>query len=270
MNRDLLMSDAAYFRISYEINPYMDKSCQPDVAAAVAEHTAISAAHRAAGRRVRRMESAPECPDMVYTANAAFVSDQRAVLGDPPAARLEEIPYFRSWLKENGFEVLDAPYSFSGQGDALACGRLLLAGYGRRTDQRMHGFLADLFGHEVVPLHTVSDQWYDVDLAVAVIDEDTLGYYPGALDDPSRGRLADLGLELIEVESAEAHAFALNLVSDGDTVTMTRGAPRFAATLRERGLTVVELNTSELRKGGGGVRCTALTLDNQTTSGSGR
>jgi N-dimethylarginine dimethylaminohydrolase len=52
----------------------------------------------------------------------------------------------------------------------------------------------------------------------------------------------------------------LNLISDGTTVTMTSGAPRLAAELRERGLHVVELDTTELRKGGGGVRCTALTL----------
>ncbi|MGI5348297.1 dimethylarginine dimethylaminohydrolase family protein [Streptomyces sp. CA-250714] len=262
MNRDLLMSDAVHFRISYEINPYMDRSCQPDTEAAVAEHEAIAAAHRAAGRTVRAMESAPECPDMVYTANGAFVCDGRAVLGDPPAARLEEIRYFRSWLKENEFEVFDAPYAFSGQGDALACGRFLLAGYGQRTDERMHGFLAELFGHETVLLRTAGEEWYDLDLAVAVIDERTLAYHPEALEAGSRSRLRELGLELIEVDAADARAFALNLVSDGTTVTMTQGAPRLAATLRERGLTVVELDTTELRKGGGGVRCTALTLDN--------
>ena len=42
---------------------------------------------------------------------------------------------------------------------------------------------------------------------------------------------------------------------------MTSGAPRLAADLRARGFTVVELDTTELHKGGGGVRCTALTLD---------
>ncbi|WP_030794148.1 dimethylarginine dimethylaminohydrolase family protein [Streptomyces sp. NRRL S-920] len=264
MNRDLLMSSAAHFRIDYEINPYMDMSCQPDAKAALAEHEAISAAHRAAGRTVRIMESAPECPDMVYTANGAFVCDQRALLGAPPAARQQEIPYFRAALKESEFEVYDAPYSFSGQGDALACGQFLLAGYGRRTDRRIHAFLAELFGHETVPLRTASDQWYDLDLAVAVIDTRTLAYHPQALTASSHGRLRDLGLDLIEVDAQEARAFALNLISDGATVTMTAGAPRLAATLRERGLSVTELDTTQLRKGGGGIRCTALTLDNPT------
>jgi N-dimethylarginine dimethylaminohydrolase len=42
---------------------------------------------------------------------------------------------------------------------------------------------------------------------------------------------------------------------------MTSGAPQLGGQLRARGLAVVELATTELRKGGGGVRCTALTLD---------
>jgi N-dimethylarginine dimethylaminohydrolase len=69
-----------------------------------------------------------------------------------------------------------------------------------------------------------------------------------------------LGVDLIEVSADEAARFALNLISDGTTVTMARGVPQLAGALRERGLRVVELKTTELAKGGGGVRCTALTL----------
>jgi N-dimethylarginine dimethylaminohydrolase len=268
VNSELLVSDATYFRVEYEINPYMDTGLQPDTLAAVAEHDTIVRAHRAAGRRVRRVPAAWECPDMVYTANAALVRGGRAVLGDPPPERKSEIPYFRGWLESYGLEVLEAAYSFSGQGDALACGELLLAGHGQRTDKRMHGVLAEYLDYdddEIIPLSTVSRQWYDLDLAVAVITGDTLAYFPQALDEPSRRRLQDLrmdrGVNLIKVSAAEAARFALNLISDGSTVTMTSGAPRLATDLRARGLTVVELDTTELRKGGGGVRCTALTLD---------
>jgi len=262
VNRELLVSDAANFRVDYEINPYMHTEVQPDVAVAVAEHQAIVAAHRAAGRRIQYLPSALECPDMVFTANAAVVRGTRAVLGDPPPERKAEVPYFEDWLTQRGFEVAVAPYPFSGQGDALACGNLLLAGYGQRTDRRMHAVLAQELDYEIVPLRTVSPRWYDLDLAVGVIDTGTLAYCPQALDEASRRCLRDLGLELIEVSVEEAGRFALNLVSDGTTVTMTRGAPRLAGALRARGLRVVELATTELAKGGGGVRCTALTLDN--------
>ena len=269
MNTELLVSDAAHFRIDYEINPYMHTHVQPDPAAATAEHEAIVAAHLAAGRRVEYVASAPECPDMVFTANAAVVRGDRAVLGFPPPERKAELPYFQDWLVDRGYDVLEAPYQFSGQGDALACGDLLLAGYGQRTDERMHAVLADELGYDVIPLRTVGPRWYDLDLAVAVIDAPhTLAYCPQALDEPSRGSLRALGLELIEVGLDEAARLALNLISDGRTVTMTRGAPRLAATLRERGLHVVELDTTQLAKGGGGVRCTALTLDNPPARGS--
>ncbi|WP_414820558.1 dimethylarginine dimethylaminohydrolase family protein [Streptomyces tricolor] len=261
LNTELLMCDAENFRIDYVINPYMHTGRQPDRLAVLAEHEAIAKAHAAAGRTVRFMKSAPECPDMVYTANGALVAGGRAVLGAPPAPRRPEIPYFRAWLTAYGLEVHDAPYAFSGQGDALVCGPLLLAGHGQRTDRRMHAVLADLFGHEIVPLRTAGEQWYDLDLAVGVIDARTVAYCPQALEPESAARLHGLGLDLIEVSLEEAAGFALNLVSDGTTVTMTAGAPRFATALRERGLDVVELDTTELRKGGGGVRCTALTLD---------
>jgi N-dimethylarginine dimethylaminohydrolase len=261
MNSELLVSDASHFRVDYEINPYMDTAVQPDAGAAIAEHRAIVAAHLAAGRRVEYLPSAPQCPDMVFTANAAVVRGGRAVLGCPPPQRKAEIPYFRQWLAGRGLEVIEAPYAFSGQGDALACGDVLLTGYGQRTDERMLAVLARELDYEVVPLRTVSSRWYDLDLAVGVICPDMLAYCPQALDALSLRTLRGLGVELIEVPVQEAARFALNLVSDGSTVTMTRGAPRLAAALRERGLKVVGLGTSELAKGGGGIRCTALTLD---------
>jgi N-dimethylarginine dimethylaminohydrolase len=267
MNTDLLMCDTRYFRVDYVINPYMDVAVQPDPVRVRAEHNAIVAAHKAAGRDVRWIESAPECPDMVYTANGAFVAGGRAVLGAPPVARSAEIPYVRSRLKMDAFEVVESPYSFSGQGDALPCGQHLLAGYGQRTDRRVHAVLAEVFGYDIVPLRTVDARWYDLDLAVGVINDATVVYCRDALEGASAGRLHELDLDLVEVDADEAARFALNLVSDGSTVTMTSGAPRLAAELRERGLDVVELETTELRKGGGGVRCTALTLDNLCPTG---
>lgn len=267
MNSRLLVSDVAHFRIDYEINPYMHRADQPDSSEAAAEHEAILDAHRRAGRKLEYLPSVPGCPDMVYTANAALVRGDVAVLGNLPAQRRPESAHHRAWLSDAGFTVLEAPHPFSGQGDALPWGELLLAGYGQRTDRRMHAFLRHHLGYEIVPLRTVDARWYDLDLAVAVIDDATLAYCPEALDRASRRRLHALGCDLVEVSVAEAAQFALNLVSDGCTVTMTDRTPRLAAALRERGLVVDEVGTAQLAKGGGGVRCTSLTLDNPPPTG---
>lgn len=258
----LLMCSARYFRVDYEINPYMHVAVQPDVDAALTEHENIVEAHLAAGRKVEFVDADPACPDMTYTANAAVVQGNRAVLATLPAERAPETPHHRAWLESHGFEVASTRYAFSGQGDALACGSLLLAAHGQRTDTRALRTLARHLDYDVVPLRTTSSRWYDLDLAVAVISSGVLAYNPEALDAPSLRTVRGLGVELIEVAPAEAAAFALNLISDGRTVTMTSGAPRLAADLRSMGLTVTELDTTELRKGGGGIRCTALTLDN--------
>jgi N-dimethylarginine dimethylaminohydrolase len=262
MNTRLLVCDPRYFRIDYEINPYMHTETQPDLAVATAEHEAIVAAHLAAGRKVEYVAAVPGCPDMVYTANAAVVRGDRVVLASLPPERQAETPHHRAWFVERDYRIVEAEHPFSGQGDALACGDLLFAGYGQRTDRRVLRTLADFLDYRVIPLRTVSARWYDLDLALAVINTDTVAYCPEAFDRESQLELAQAGLDLVEVSRVEADNFALNLISDGTTVTMTTGAPVLAAELGKRGLTVVELETAELRKGGGGIRCTALTLDN--------
>jgi N-dimethylarginine dimethylaminohydrolase len=57
-------------------------------------------------------------------------------------------------------------------------------------------------------------------------------------------------------------AYALNLVSTGETVIMNSGAPNFQAALEVRGLRTKALELPELKKGGGSIRCSTLTLDN--------
>ncbi|WP_157849433.1 dimethylarginine dimethylaminohydrolase family protein [Streptomyces violaceorubidus] len=153
----------------------------------------------------------------------------------PPVERSAEIPYVRSWLKAHGFEVLDCPYDFSGQGDALVCGRRLFVGHGQRTDFRVPGLLGELYGFEVVPLRVSSERCYHLDLAVGVIGPDTVAWCLEALDRPSVAVLRSLDVDVIEVSVEESARFALNLVSDGRTVTMTRGAPELAASSANAG-----------------------------------
>jgi N-dimethylarginine dimethylaminohydrolase len=262
MNRHLLVSDAENFSVEFEINPYMHKVDQPDWDLAVAEHDSITAAHLDAGRTIERIPTVSGCPDMVYTANAALVRGCRAIVARLPAEREPELPHYRNWLSDNDFDIVDASLRFSGQGDALAFGSRLLAGSGWRTDRGMHPVIEDVLGYEVVPVRTTSDRWYDIDLAIAIITPETIAWCPQAFDARSRRTIRELPrVELIEVGLEEAECFALNLVSDTETVTMTTGAPCLAGALRDRGYRVVELVTEELKKGGGGVRCTALALD---------
>ncbi len=252
-----------YFRIAYQINPYMDTHIQPNARLVKAEFKAIVAAHIEAGRTVRFIDADPDQPDMTYTANVALIRGKKAVLGNLPAERAGEVAHARRWLEEAGYEVTDCPFLFSGQGDALPTATgAVIKGRGWRSDPRSDDFVRDTLGYEVIPVQTISDEWYDLDLAVAVIAPGVIAVCWEALDELSQDLLAARSdLQCIGVSLEEAQNFACNLVSDGQTVVMNDSGPQLAADLTARGYTVLTRPTDQLKLGGGGIRCTALALD---------
>ena len=262
-NQDLLMCRPDFFRVAHQLNPYMDLSLQPDPKLLKAEYKAIVAAHIEAGRTVRFLDPDPDEPDMTYTANQALIRRKKAVLGNLPPERGGEIAFMRSWLQAAGFEVIDCPYRFSGQGDALPTGTgAIIKGREWRSDPKSDDFIHDALGYEIIQVHTNSNEWYDNDLVFGIIKPGLVAVAWDALDELSQARLRSrTDLEYIDVSLAEAKNFVCNLVSDGETVVMPEGGPHLGAELERRGLGVVTRSITQLKMGGGAIRCTALALD---------
>jgi len=252
-----------YFRIAYQINPYMHTSSQPEAEKLAPEYAAIVAAHEAAGRKLHFIEPDPAWPDMVYTANTALIRGKKAVLANLPKERAGEVKLAGEWLRAHGFETFACPVMFSGQGDALPTGTgAVIKGRGWRSHPDSDNFVAKTLGYEVIPVRSVSAQWYDIDLSIGVVKPGVIAVCLDTLDDESQLLLASRSdLRIIPVSLEEAQKAALNLVSDGTTVTITTGVPNLAAALRAEGLTVIERSIEQLWKGGGGLRCTTLALD---------
>lgn len=286
------MSGAQYFDDSAAINPFMNKTVPVDREKAQAEHDTIHQALHDAGVEVITVPAPKDCQDGVYTANWALVRGDKAVLATLPNARRGEEPYAEQVLKDLGKTVFRVPNGvhFSGQGDALPCGNYLFAGTGYRTEKPAHDFVANMLGYEVISLQTIPKRnwlgrpvtnkdsgwpdsfFYDIDLALSILrspgdkgEKGLIAWCPEAFTKSSRKFLRDFdGVEKIEVSFKEAkYAFACNLVSTGETVVMSAHAPEFTAKLFERGFKVITPEISELAKGGGYIRCTTLTLNNQ-------
>ncbi len=286
------MSGVDYFDDQAAINPFMNSKVPIDRTVAATEHTAIKQALEAAGVSVQQVKPPLNCQDGVYTANWALCRGNKAVLATLPAARRAEEAYAREVLQKLGKTVYKVPdgLHFSGQGDALPCGNYLFAGSGYRSDAGAHQFLADTLGYQVITLQAKpqrqlfglgkpainkSSGWpdsffYDIDLALSVLrgpkngQKGLIAWCPEAFTPASRHTLQAFdGVDKIEVPYSEARkAFACNLVSTGQTVVMGDGAPIFRAALESQGFTVFTPHISELAKGGGYIRCTTLTLDN--------
>lgn len=287
-NRTVLMSDAQHFRVDAAINPYYGDT-SVITAEAISEHDAIHDALARAGVQVVRVPSPIDSQDGVYTANWALVRGDTAVLSRLPEVRKAEEAHAQQILESLGKQVLYVPdgLKFSGQGDALPCGPYLFCGKGYRSDEAAQKFAADTLGYERVQLQTIpkldgagtpvvnavsgwaDSYFYDIDLALAIIAHPTdtskgiIAYCPESFLPESRALLDSFNaVEKIAVSLDEAqHAFATNLVSTGDTVIMSAHAPQLATQLRERGLTVLTPEVSELAKGGGYIRCTTLSID---------
>ena len=81
-----------------------------------------------------------------------------------------------------------------------------------------HDELRDHFGLEVISLKIVDPRFYHLDTSLAVLSDDTVAFYPGAIDEDSQKRLRAAIPNLIEATEEEAKGFGLNAISDGHTV----------------------------------------------------
>ena len=280
INQKLLVSGADYFADTYEINPYYTQN-KIDINKAMAEHKLILDCFKEANIELIKVKPPKNCQDGVYTANWALIKDGIAVMSRLPEARKAEENYARKILEQQGIKTVLVPgkHLFSGQGDSLRCGKYLLGGCGYRSDPEAQQFAADTLGLELIQLHAkpqlnpdgsehinpvtnhADSFWYDIDLAVSVIDDHTIAYCPDALDDQSNQKLQSLNLDTILVDYEECtKGFANNLVSTGKHVIMSNKAPKLQSALEKRGLICLTPDVAELKKGGGYIRCVSLWL----------
>lgn len=264
--RHFLMCPPTHFDVSYAINPWMDPAVPVDRDRAYAQWSAVVAAYERAGHRVDRLEPVPGLPDMVFAANGATVVDGRTLLARfATPQRAAEADAHRAWHQRFGVLYgglagarLAEPVAVNeAEGDFAVLSSVVLAGHGFRTSPDAHAELAALTGREVVGLELVDPRFYHLDVALAVLDEDTdqVAYHPPAFSAASQRVLAQRFPDAVIADDADAYAFGLNLVGDGRHVFMPTGAVHLRTELEARGYACVELDTSELLLGGGSVKC---------------
>jgi N-dimethylarginine dimethylaminohydrolase/methylmalonyl-CoA mutase cobalamin-binding subunit len=257
--RRYLMCQPTHFDVVYSINPWMDPSKRVDPCLALLQWQRIHDVLVELGHTVELIPPLPGLPDMVFAANGAAVVDGRALVArfryDERAA---ESAAYLDWFAARGIEARQATWTNEGEGDFLVAGGWLLAGTGFRTDRGAHAESEEFFGRPVIGLTLVNDNFYHLDTALAVLDEQTVMYYPAAFAPDSQEILHTLFPDAVIATDEDAMAFGLNAVSDGRHVVLPAGATSLTAKLRERGFEPVEVEVSELLRAGGGVKCCTL------------
>lgn len=250
-----------HFRVEYTINPWMDPAVPVDAERAGKQWRRLRDTLEGLGHTVHVLDAVPGLPDMVYTANGAFVLDGTAYGARfRHRQRAGEARAHQRWYEEHGWRFVPPRAVNEGEGDLIWAGDRILAGYGFRTDRAAHAEVRQAFGVEVVPLRLVDPRYYHLDTALVVLAPGHVAYYPGAFAPDSRAELRRMYPDAVLADAADAAEFGLNLVSDGRNVVVPAGATGMVAKLAAAGYLPVPLELSELHKGGGSGKCCTAEL----------
>jgi dimethylargininase len=225
-----------------------DKSVPVDVARARVQHEGYRAA-LAKFTDMVALDPEPDLPDACFVEDTAVIAGGVAVITKPGAAsRRPEIATVQKAL-EKVRECRRIERGFLDGGDVMVAGGVAFVGLSLRTDHIGASELERLSGLEVklIPLGS----WLHLKTAITPLDSKTLiqarGAYPAG---------AFPGFEVLETDEL----LGANVMAVGSDVIVSAGAPRTAAMLAARGMTVHSVELSEFHAGDAGTTCLSLIL----------
>jgi dimethylargininase len=205
------------------------------------------------GLTVTRLPAEPELPDAVFVEDTAVVVDELAVITRPGAAtRRLEVESIRDALQRwRPIAEISAPGTLDG-GDVLQVGRALYVGLSSRSNSEGAAQLGRLLAPFAYRIETLEvEGCLHLKSAVTAVSDTVLLINPAWC---TSGAFA--GAEIIEIDPTEPHAANVLRLDDG--VIAGTAFPRTTDRLRAHGITVYDVDLSELAKAEGAVTCCSL------------
>lgn len=256
------------FSVAYDINPWMTSNVGGSTAGAWRQwDRLVETLHCAGDVQIECVEPHAAVPDLVFTANAALISNGLAIMSSfrHPERRREQNTY-RAFLSRAGFATthLEQTY-FEGAGDALfdRTRPVLYAGYGWRSERTAAAQIADTLGVRTIPLLLVDERFYHLDTCLCPLASGHVLVFMNAFS-PHAQTLLRRAIEpgyLIDVSPQDALAFACNAVEIGDAIVLHSASRSLRERLNAAGYRVFGTDLSEFHKSGGSAKCLTLKLD---------
>jgi ornithine aminotransferase len=277
----LMMSSPRHFEVSYVINPWMDPSQWSVSAARLARDaragwTKLRATYEALGAQVTTQAAVKGLPDMVFTANAAFVLDRKVLLArflhaERQGEEAHNRAFFESLRARGVVDSIVAPppgLAFEGAGDAIWDARRghVWTGHGQRSSEAMHAVIESLFGVPTIPLQLVDPRFYPLDTCFCVLSGGEILWYPAAFSAESAATVRRIAGPdaLIEATDEDAMHLGVNSVCLGRDVVMCHASAATRTALQARGYSVHVVPLDSFNRSGGAAYCQTLRLDNVT------
>jgi len=226
-----------------------------DYPTAVRQHAAYEACLEDLGCQVQQLPSDPGMPDSVFIEDTALVLDEVAVITRPGAEsrRGETAAVAEALSAYRPLRFIEPPGTLDG-GDILRLGKNLYVGASGRSNTEGIRQLSSLLGPlgytvQGVPLSGC----LHLKSAVTQVGGDILLVNPRWVDPAVFG-----AWRRVEVDPQEPYAANALLLSEA--VVYPAAYARTAARLEQLGLSLYQVDASELAKAEGGVTCCSLIL----------
>ena len=259
-----LMCPPDYFKVDYSINPWM-KGEQVNLEIAKKQWNHLKVFLSSLGATIKTITPHPDYPDMVFTANAGVVHDNRVVLSNfKHTERMGEKEYFKKWFLDNDYDVYELPEDiiFEGRGDCFVYKGHLIGGYGQRSQKEAIVETAKILELVPVAVELLDPRYYHLDTCLSILDshKGLAIYTPGAFNKDFEKLMASIDLNLIPVTAKESQNFACNAISFNGAVLFPRGSDKLERELERHGYVPADIAMSEFMKSGGACRCLVLEI----------
>jgi dimethylargininase len=229
----------------------------PNVARALAQHTAYVAALRSLSLAVEVLPADPLHPDGVFVEDVALIVGDAAIVTRPGAeARAGETAVIERALQAHfpDLKRIAAPGTVDG-GDICETDAVVLIGVSARTNETGARQLAAILeglgrAAELTDIRSIPGLLH-LKTGMGYLGEGRLALAPEVPDLAALARF-----EAVRLDPAEA--YAANCVRVNDKVLIPTGAPRFADQLSALGYEPLALDMSEYQKMDGGLSCLSL------------
>jgi len=217
------------------------------------------------GAEIKFIQPHADFPDMVFTANAGVVHNNRVVLSNfKHLERRGEKEHFKKWFLDNGYEVheLRQDFIFEGRGDCFVYKNHLIGGFGQRSQKQAIVEAAKILSLTPVAVELVDPRYYHLDTCMSIIDphKGLAIYNPEAFDADFKDIMSSIDLNLIAVNKKESQNFACNSISFMGAVMMPASSEKIGRELERHGHIPAPMDMSEFMKSGGACRCLVLEI----------
>lgn len=264
--KHVVVCPPAYMEIRKVINEtqkhYLNHNIDQDLA--MKQHTDFVEVLRDNGVDVMSLPAEEPFNEQVYTRDIGFcIGDTLFVSNMEDDIRKGETDILREWLKEQELTYKDVTVGTIEGGDVVVDDRRVWIGLSKRTDEKaVQQIQQQLPDYEVIPVKIREDILH-LDCVFNLVRDDLAILYPDAFQQADLDRFRKL-FKTIEISEEEQFYMGTNILSFApDKLLSLPSNKRVNEALRKEGITVHEVNFSEIIKSGGSFRCCSLPLQRQ-------